>query len=131
MSSLLNFDAWLGETDTLRNWAGDQARPASVGNIIQDAPTNIVIQRDGVADLAAQEVRLATYTAAKELGFLFDTGLLATEGFVLLGYKNHPTETDTDIQTGDRFVWNGSVCYVKKVVEGLTDRVIAYVDEHE
>lgn len=131
MASILDFDKWLSDTTLLRNWVGDKSRPASVGNIILDDPSSIMIERDNGTTLAAQTVRLATYTAASELGFLFDTGLLRTQGFVLLGYKNHPTVTDTDIQTGDRFVWNSRICEVEKVVGGLTDRVIAYIEEQQ
>lgn len=131
MASLVNFDAWLVDTSFLRTWMGDQSRPASVGNIIQDKPSSIVIERDGVANLAAQTVRLDTYTAAQEVGYFFDTGLLRTQGFVLLGYKEHPTIADTNIQSGDRFVLDSRIYEVEKVEASFTDRVLAFVKETE
>lgn len=127
----MNFDAWFGDTALLREWTGYQFRPTSVGNIILDKPTSIAIERDGQATLAAQTVRLDTYTAASEVGYFFDTGLLRVQGFVLLGYKNHPTVADTDIETGDRFALDGRIYEVEKVEASFVDRVLAFVKEME
>lgn len=131
MPTLLNYDQWLADSSLSRTWAGDKHRPASIGNIIQDNPASIVIQRDGVSNLAAQQVRIATYSGVQEVEYLFATGLLRTEGFVLLGYKNHPTVTDTDVQTGDRFTHDSRVFEVEKVIADLDFCLLAYLEEQE
>lgn len=125
-----NFDAWLADSGALATWRGDVGRAVSVGNIIADKPVSIIVQRGGT-ELDAQVVRLDTYGSDTETEYFFNTGLLHTQGFVLTGYKNHPTITDTDVETGDKFSYDSRVWEVKKVEATMPHLLQALVEEME
>lgn len=126
------FDTWLNTANRLPTWVGNKSRPASVTNIIADKPASIVIERmvnNVKSTLAAQTVRIDTLSGAKEAGILFDTGLISSQSLVILGYKGHPTIADTDMITGDRFLFSGRAYRVKKVEASFTDRLLAFAEE--
>jgi hypothetical protein len=123
------FDEWLADSTPFRTWVGDKSRPASVGNIILDNPVTIRVLRDGTY-LSEQVVRIATLGAAKETGILDDAGIITSQTMVVLGYKNHPDVTDTDLQTEDRFAVDGRTYRVVKVQATHTDRLLAFAEEY-
>lgn len=125
---MANFNAWMGDTATLRTWQGDQGRSISNGNIIQDKPTTITIRRRGVAQ-AAQVVRLDTFQSAKEADILQSGGLVSNQWMILLGYKGHPVIADTDIESGDTFNANGYIYRVIKVEANIPNRLLAFLEE--
>lgn len=71
---------------------------------IAQKPTSIAIDRDGV-DLAAQTVRLETFSGERNV--VGESGTTHQIDALIVGYKDHPTITATDILPGDRFVAHG------------------------
>lgn len=99
-------------------------RPTELGELIVLKSTSITIVRDG-SPLAAQTVRLETLASQR---------MVQTAGGVthqidgyLLGYLNHPTVADTDIESGDRFRAAGRDYEVIEVLPAHVDCVQAYL----
>lgn len=115
-----SFDGWL--TGALPfGWANPNIA-VNVGNIIADKSTSVVVTRDG-AQLVAQTVRLEPIGNPAQRTA---TGALVGAGAVMvLGYKGHPTVTDTNLTRGDRFLSGGMMYEVVQVQPGYTDRLIA------
>lgn len=127
-----DMSAWLGADTRGNDWRTDDApRPASVALMIADKPSSIVIVRDGVAQ-AAQTVRIDVFggSAAERMG-MGGNALQNVQRVLVLGYRNHPTITDTSIQANDHFKYDGRIYRVVKTEGGLTDRVEALAEESE
>ncbi len=75
-------------------------RPTSIGDLIALKPTSITVKR-GNSTLSAQTVRLETL--ASQRAVVGEGGITHQCDAMALGYHNHPTVTDTDLQVGDRF----------------------------
>lgn len=75
-------------------------RPTSIGNLIALKPTSITVRR-GATTLSAQTVRLETL--ASQRAVVGEGGVTFMCDAHLLGYRDHPSVADTDIQAGDRF----------------------------
>lgn len=91
------------EFETWRS--SDQNRALEAWQRIGDQPTTIAIQR-GTVTLDPQTVRIEFSNSARE-DLDLRSGLDITPGVqraVVFGVRQHPTEPDTDIQRGDRFV---------------------------
>ncbi len=72
---------------------------------IQDNAASVVIMR-GSSNLSAQTVRVELVREGQDrMGAAGQAGVWRV---VVFGVRNHPTQTDTDIQKGDRFVYGGS-----------------------
>ena len=74
---------------------------------IQRDPTSIQLKRGSDPVMAAQTVRIEYSTASgtmEESPPGIAQGRIAT----VFGIKDHPTEDDTDIETGDRFGYGGA-----------------------
>ena len=72
---------------------------------IQDNASSITVLR-GSTNLSAQTVRVELVREGQDR-----TGASGQAGVwrvVVFGVRDHPTQTDTDIQKGDRFVYGGS-----------------------
>ncbi len=91
------------EFETWRSPERDRALEA--WQRIGDQPTTITIQR-GAVTLDPQTVRIEIGDSARE-DLDLRSGLDITPGVqraIVFGVRQHPTEPDTDIQRGDRFV---------------------------
>lgn len=75
-------------------------RPTAIGDLIALKPTSITVKR-GATTLGAQTVRLETL--ASQRAVVGEGGITHQCDALALGYCNHPTATDTDLQAGDRF----------------------------
>jgi len=102
-----NFAAWLDLYVTVT-----QNRAADAWQRINDKPASIVLVRNGTA-LAAQTVRVEYDRGASEMG---DAGQSSNRGVVVFGVRGHAALSDTDIQRGDRFVYEGAQFRVVDVV---------------
>ena len=72
---------------------------------IQDNASSITIMR-GSSNLSAQTVRVELVREGQDQpGMAGEAGMWRA---MVFGVRDHPTETDTDIQKGDRFVYGGS-----------------------
>jgi hypothetical protein len=116
----MRLDSWL--TGALPfGWANANIA-VNVGNIIADKSISIIVTRDG-AQLAAQTARLEPIGDPSQRSS--DNALTANSTVMILGYKGHPTITDTNLTRGDRFFVGGIVYEVVQVQPGYTDRLIA------
>lgn len=125
----MGIKGWFGASDLSSDWLGDKNRPYGVESIIADHPASIVIDGLGSRTVAAQTVRidLAGLSASEALS-MGANALLSKQRLVVLGYKNHPTITDTDLQRGDEFPYTGQRYRVIKVESHFTDRIIAIAE---
>ena len=96
----------------------------SIGERIALKPTSITIVRAGTA-IAAQTVRLETL--ASQRAVVGNGGITYQCDALLLGYKNHPTVTDSNIQAGDRFKAGGISYEVIIVLPAHVDCIQAYL----
>lgn len=116
-------DDWTGDDWPLDDWLDDVDRGVDTALLITDRQTSITIVRAGTA-LDAQTVRIET--AGRPYYAQTDAGQTAEADAIVIGYKGHPSITDTDIQTGDRFAIGGVGYEVVGVLPGLDNGVQAY-----
>lgn len=109
-----DLDAWVGTAD----------RATSIAALIALKPTSITIVRAG-STLAAQTVRLETLASQRQVAG--QGGVTHMIDALALGYRNHPTIADTDMQAGDRFTADGVAYEVVAVMPAHEDCVQAYL----
>lgn len=118
-----NFNAWMGDNPILGTWLDDVTDATGVAEIIAQKPTSITVQRQSGA-LSAQTVRLDLLSSvASDVNSGPVT--LGTMRVLLLGYRNHPTITDTNVQRGDTFAYDGQRYRVTQVDTTYRDRLQA------
>lgn len=101
----MSIDSWYGSTGTINS----AVRAERTWSMILRDPRQIIVNRDG-ADREAQTVKITTDNDARWVGGDGDVGKSAARDLVIFGIAGHPVQTDTDLQTGDRFVF-GDVIY--------------------
>lgn len=118
-----DFDHWLGTSGMADAWTGSAfSDAATVGIRIAGRPTTITVRRAG-SDLDPQVVRIDIETLPSERESA--NAEPSVETVIVLGYKNHATEDDTDLQRGDRFPVEGRSYEIIEVLPGFTDRLLA------
>lgn len=109
---------------TFANYLADD-RPTSIGDLIALKPTSITIRR-GSSTLSAQTVRLETLASQRMV--VGEGGVTHQIDGVVVGVRNHPIQSDVDIQAGDRFADGDGLAYeVVALMPGHVDCVQAYV----
>lgn len=83
---------------------------------INDKPTDITIKRTA-GTLDAQTVRLEYDESVAEPGSV--AGQAAVRRVTVFGIRSHPTESDTNIRKGDRFVYESTEYQVVDIVRTL------------
>lgn len=111
---MADFDAWL-TGNTHAPVANERAGLA--WRRIQDKPTVITVNRDGVT-LPAQTVRIE-YNETERVVTGEANGTSSSRDVILFGVKNHPTVADTDLKYGDRFAYNGQMFHVVFVITSI------------
>lgn len=126
------YPSWIGQRGALRLWRTDNnPRTAGVANMITDKPAVIVVIRQGVA-LTAQTVRVDVFgSTSSERMDMGNNALVNTQRVLVLGYRNHPTIADTDLQANDKFVFDNQSYRVVRVESAFTDRVEALAEATE
>lgn len=130
----MDINVWFGVTRVLDAWREREGRPGSVAQIIADDPFSVVITRENSATnitstLTAQTVRIAQRGMGGTEAFMrAGVGVTSRQSVVVLGYKNHPTQTNTDIRYGDRFPYNSKYYAVTLVEKDFPDRIIALAE---
>lgn len=99
-------------------------RSTSIGDLIALKPTSITVRR-GNTTLSAQTVRLETL--ASQRAVVGEGGITHQIDGLLLGYRNHPVQSNTDIQAGDRFVAGGLAFEVVAVMPDQRECLQAYL----
>lgn len=113
--------SFFGSGVRINAWMDDRMRPASSGALIEDNPSSVSFIRQNkstqaTTTLSAQTVRIELASlSASERQLRGANGVTSSQRLVILGYKGHPTETDTDIQRGDRFELDDRYYTVKTV----------------
>lgn len=100
-----NFSAFYGSSLTGTDRA--EARAVAAWRRITEKPSSVIILR-GNDDLPAQTVRIergGTMPAEPSGG---SNTVAAQQSVIIFGVVDHPTEADTNIRKGDRFVLNGA-----------------------
>ena len=115
-------DAWTGNSFPLSDWI-DVDRGVDTARLIADKSTSITIVRSGVAQ-AAQTVRIEDMGRPREVQT--EGGQTAIADTLILGYYGHPTITDTDLQTGDRFAVAGVGYEIVALLVGLDNSLQAF-----
>lgn len=119
---------WLGSSASLSAWRGTVDRANDTARRIAERSSTITIQRVGAAD-HAETVRLEVMSLPdEERG---TAGKVAVSRVLIVGYKDHATVTDTDIQRGDRFYYDGLWYDVTQVMPAIPDRFQAVADAYE
>lgn len=127
------YAAW-ARASRLRDWRnGVNGRTDGVDRMIQDNPAEITILRDGAAlAIGAQTVGIHVYgSSVNERQGMGSNALTNTQRVLVLGYRNHPSIDDTDIQSQDEFAYDGQFYRVVKIEGVFTDRVEAVAEATE
>lgn len=130
----MDISAWFSTSRLLDHWRGKEGRPGSVAQMIADEPFPISIVRENsttntTSTLTAQTVRIAQRGMTGTEAFLRSgVGVHSRQQVVVLGYRNHPTITDTDLRYGDRFAYNGKYYRVSLIEKDFPDRIIALAE---
>lgn len=119
-----DIDAWCGNTFPLGDWEDDASQSVDTARILSDKMSSIVLMRDGVA-LDAQSVRIEDLRD-RPRSYQTEAGITGLAEVLILGYYDHPTITDTDIQRGDRFALAGVGYRVVAVMPGLENSLQAF-----
>lgn len=101
-----DFTAYLSDTEAISS----ENRAVLAWRRIQDRPTAVTFKRVG----AAQTVRIEWDSGASEPRSAAGEAALRTG--VLFGIRNHPTEDDTNVRGGDRFVLHSQEYEVVDVI---------------
>lgn len=109
---MTNFDLWQGSSIAALD---PTSRAIATWRLIGRYPTQLVVVREGSADLAAQTVRIEVDNTLRAVRGQSDTETERREALVF-GVADHPTVPDTDLQQGDRFALAGQVYRVRDVV---------------
>lgn len=125
----MSLDAWLGSDDPLSGFPTVD-RTLDTARRIAQRPTSItVVSRLAGALPGAQTVRLEPLSAPREQAG--SVGVQVDAGILILGYKDHPTIADTDVQRGDRFLYEDRMYTVTGIIPNTPDRVLAVAEASE
>lgn len=116
-----DFGAW---------WTGepiqDSLRALDTARTIADKPASVTVKR-GASVLGAQTVRIDTAASAPQ----GNTGPTATTNalrVLVVGYRDHPTITDTNLKRGDTFLYEGTLFAVVQILPETPGRLIAIAE---
>mgnify|MGYP001605679706 CR=1 FL=1 len=116
-------DSWLGAAFPLADWLNiDWAIDTAL--LIAEKSVSIVAVRNGTAQ-AAQTVRLETLSGPRQI--LGSGGVTHQIDGLLLGYKGHPTISDSDFKAGDTFANEGKLFEIVAVMPGILDSIQCYL----
>jgi len=123
-----DFNAWTGDAVPLTDWTDDNDRAHDTARLIAAKSSSITVSRPSGA-LAAQTVRLEPASSAGEAA---GTNMVVSKaGIAIIGYKDHPTITDTNLRRGDRFLAAGQKYSVTQVLPDIPSRLIAIAEASE
>ena len=102
----------------------NEGMASALGALVALKATTITVKR-GASTLGAQSVRLETLSSQRAI--VGDGGITFQCDAMALGYKNHPTIADTNLQPGDRFVADGVAYEVILVMPAHEDCLQAWL----
>jgi hypothetical protein len=111
---MVDINAWLASGNTAPN---NTQRAVDAWKRINDKPVSITVNRNGTA-LATQTVRVE-YSESERVITGEANGMSAVRDVVVFGVKNHPSVTDTNLQYGDLFAYDGQIFKVVFVISSI------------
>lgn len=120
-----NIDVWREDVGIGGTWADDTTDAADTARIIAEKSTSITVSRAGVAQ-DAQTVRLEPVRQPMEV--MGAGGDSQRVDVVILGYKNHASIDDTDLQVDDVFKVGTVVYRVKMLMTEYPYHLEAYAE---
>ena len=114
---------WGGSTFPLSTWLDDHDPGRDTALVIGDKTTSITVVR-GTGTLSAQTVRIEEMRGNRQV--VTSAGQVFQVDAVVIGYKGHPTVSDTNLQPSDRFVGASVLYEVIMLVPDLVDSLQAY-----
>lgn len=127
---------WLGSSDVLSDWL-DADRAYDTARKIAARTSSVAVIRDGVKQ-DAQNVRIELLSSGMVANVFDREGYnlaVGQEAMLLIGYKSHPTITDTDLKRGDRFRYpdtaSGDWYEVNFIINNIPDRLLAVAEAKE
>jgi hypothetical protein len=121
MTIMPDIGAWLTGTPIQ-----DSVRALDTARTIADKPASVTVKR-GASTLSAQTVRIDTAASAPGV----TTGPTATTSalrVLVLGYRDHPTITDTNLKRGDTFLYEGTLFSISQILPETPGRLIAVAE---
>ena len=106
-------------------FVGTESQPLALGGLIALKPSSTGTITRGSSTISARTVRLETLSGQKQVQG--SNGVVHEVDAMVLGYKNYPNVTDTDLRPGDRFSINGQAYEVVIVMPGHTDCLQVYL----
>lgn len=107
-------------------------RAIDTERMIAEQPTRIVVTRNtpaGEVTLAPQTVRLEVIQNIREANEMKNRVLTISRQYVVvIGYKDHPTIPDTDLQRADLFFHHGFMWEIVELIKEKSGRLIASGD---
>jgi hypothetical protein len=119
-------NAWLGVSGILETTIDDNDKAYDTARRIAEQPTSIVVRRAGV-NQTAQTVRLEPLSPRTDVSS--PAGNLGQkQDMLVLGYRGHPTLSNTVLYRGDRFFHAGQMFEIKDVVNDVPGRLLAVAE---
>lgn len=100
---------------------------------IAERPSTITVQRDKgneeYVTLDPQVVRIEVVQSIRDSGESRDSMVAVSRQYVVgMGYKDHPSIPNTDVQRGDTFFWKHRTYEVQEVIDTLPGRFMFSTD---
>lgn len=100
---------------------------------IAERPSTVVINRDtgdgNYIQLAPQTIRIEVVQSIRDSGENRDAMVAISRQYVvMMGYKDHPTIPNTDVQRGDTFYFQNRVYEVQEVIDTIPGRLMFSAD---
>lgn len=113
----VDFTAWLGVSGSGLAQTDAAARAVAAWNRIQDKPTGLAFRTQAGTFLDEQTVRIESDSSSS--ASTSQAGKAATRRVVVFGVRDHPTETDTDLKPGYRFVYDEVEFRVMSIIKTI------------
>lgn len=125
----MTINDWLGSTAPLSSWFNEDRAYDTARHIAERSSSITVVSRIAGSLPGAQTVRLEPLRGPGETQG--NNTVQTTVGVLIVGYKSHPAITDTDIQRGDRFLYESQMYTVTQVLPNVPDRLLAVAEASE
>jgi hypothetical protein len=122
----MGLNAWLGVSGILETTIDDNDKAYDTARRIAEQPTTITRKRLGVAN-ADLVVRIEALTPRTDISS--PAGNLGQkQDMLILGYRGHPTISNTVLYRGDRFFHAGQMYVVVDVWDNIPGRLLAVAE---
>lgn len=121
-------DNWAGNIKPMENW-DYESRSMDTARLIAEKPITITLIRNGIA-LSPQTVRVEPYRHPHEQNAQ-NSWRVSLGAVVIVGYREHPTIPNTDIQRDDNFLYQDQLYTVVNFLSAVRDRLIVIADVGE